>query len=80
MPAPANGARRSAPHSATSKQYHNEGRALRFETTINDPTDFQSKKALETLPQLRATGARINEQVLAVERVSHACSLSGDAL
>ena len=29
---------------------------------------------------MRATGARINEQVLAVERVSHACSLSQDAL
>jgi hypothetical protein len=62
------------------KQYFKEERALRTETTINDPTDFQSRKALETLPQLRATGARINEQVLAVERVSHACSLSRDAL
>jgi hypothetical protein len=62
------------------KQYFKEERALRTETTINDPTDFQSKKALETLPQLRATGARINEQVLAVERVSQDCSLGGDAL
>jgi hypothetical protein len=32
------------------------------------------------LPQLRATGTHINEQLLAVERVSHACSLSRDAL
>ena len=62
------------------KQYFKEERALRTETTINDPTDFQSRKALETLPQLRATGARINEQVLTVERVSHACSLNQDAL
>jgi hypothetical protein len=62
------------------KQYFKEERALRTETTINDPTDFQSRKALETLPELRATGARINEQVLTVERVSHACSLSQDAL
>ncbi|HZP54417.1 hypothetical protein [Actinocrinis sp.] len=62
------------------KQYFKEERALRTETTINDPTDFQSKKALETLPQLRATGTRINQQVLTVERVSHACSLSQDAL
>ncbi len=52
------------------KQYFKEGRALRTETTINDPTDFQS---LETLPQPRATGAQINQQVLAVERLSHAC-------
>jgi len=62
------------------KQYFKEERALRTETTFNDPTDFQSKKALETLPRLRATGTRINEQVLTVERVSHACSLSQDAL
>jgi hypothetical protein len=62
------------------KQYFKDERALRTETTINDPTDFQSRKALETLPQLRATGARINEPVLTVERVSHACALSQDAL
>ena len=62
------------------KQYFKEKRALRTETTINDPTDFQSRKALETLPQLRATGTRIHEQVLTVERVSHACSLGQDAL
>lgn len=62
------------------KQYFKEERALRTETTINDPTDFQARKALETLPQLRATGARINAQVLAVERVSHACAVGQDAL
>jgi hypothetical protein len=62
------------------KQYFKQERALRTETTINDPTDFQSRKALETLPQLRATGAQINQQLLTVERVSHACSLSQDTL
>lgn len=62
------------------KQYFKEERALRTETTINDPTDFQSRKALETLPQLRATGAQINQRLLTVERVSHACSLDQDAL
>jgi hypothetical protein len=62
------------------KQYFKEERALRTETIINDPTDFQSRKALETLPQLRATGARINQQVLTVERVSQACSLNQDVL
>jgi hypothetical protein len=62
------------------KQYFKEERALRTETTINDPTDFQTRKALETLPQLRATGAQINRQVLTVERLSHACSLSRDTL
>src|SRR5262249_2058283 len=62
------------------KQYFKEERALRTETTFNDPTDCQSRKALETLPQLRATGARINQQVLAVERLSQDCTLSQDAL
>jgi hypothetical protein len=62
------------------KQYFKEERALRTETTINDPTDFQSRKALETLPQLRATGAQINQQMLTVERLSHDCSLGQDAL
>jgi hypothetical protein len=62
------------------KQDFKEERALRTETTSNDPTDFQSRKALETLPPRRATGTRINAQVRAVERVSHACSLSQDTL
>ena len=62
------------------KQYFKEERALRTETTINDPTDFQPRKALETLPQLRATGAQINQQVLTVERLSHDCSLNQDTL
>lgn len=62
------------------KQYFKEGRALRTETTINDPTDFQSRKALDTLPQLQATGAQINQQVLTVERLSHACALNQDTL
>jgi len=62
------------------KQYFKEERALRTETTINDPTDFPARKALDTLPQLRATGAQINQQLLTVERVSHACSLSQDVL
>jgi hypothetical protein len=62
------------------KQYFKEDRALRTETTINDPTDFHARKALETLPQLRATGAQINQQMLTVERLSHACSVSPGTL
>jgi hypothetical protein len=62
------------------KQYFKEERALRTETTINDPTDFQSRKALEILPQLRATGAKIDQQVLTVERLSHDCALGQDTL
>jgi hypothetical protein len=36
------------------KQYVKENRALRTETTFNDPTDVQPTKALATLPYLRA--------------------------
>jgi hypothetical protein len=33
----------------TIKQYHKEGRALRTETTINDPGDFNLRKGLTNL-------------------------------
>ena len=62
------------------KQYFKEERALRTETTINDPTDFQSKKALATLPELRAVGMQINQQVLTVERLSGSGALGQDIL
>jgi hypothetical protein len=54
-------------------------RALRTETPINDPTDFQRRTGLDTLPQLREVGRQINQKLLAVERLSQACSLSPDA-
>jgi hypothetical protein len=60
------------------KQYFKEERALRTETTINDPTDFQPGKGLDTLPHLREVGRQINAKLLAVERLSHACALSQD--
>ena len=37
----------------TVKQYHKEGRALRTETTINDPRDFGLSKRLTNLAALR---------------------------
>src|SRR5262249_48512449 len=52
------------------KQYFKEERALRTETTINDPLDFQRTKALDTLPHLRAIGRQINTRLLEVERVA----------
>jgi len=52
------------------KQYFKEERALRTETTINDPLDFQRTKALDTLPHLRAIGRRINTRLLEVERLA----------
>src|SRR5438876_3145832 len=52
------------------KQYFKEHRALRTETTINDPLDFQRTKGLNTLPHLRAIGRQINAKLLDIERVA----------
>jgi hypothetical protein len=57
------------------KQYFKEERALRTETTINDPTDFAVRKGLASLDQLRTVGDTINQKLLEVERVSHSCAL-----
>ena len=54
------------------KQYFKEQRALRTETTINDPLDFQRTKSLDTLPHLRAIGRQINRKLLEVERIADA--------
>jgi hypothetical protein len=52
------------------KQYFKQERALRTETTINDPLDFQRTKALDTLPHLRTIGQQINTRLLEVERIA----------
>jgi hypothetical protein len=52
------------------KQYFKEQRALRTETTINDPLDFQRTKGLESLPHLRAIGQHINTRLLELERLA----------
>jgi hypothetical protein len=57
------------------KQYFKEGQALRTETTINDPKDFQPTKSLHTLPKLRAIGHHVNTRLLEVEQVDQAGSL-----
>jgi hypothetical protein len=53
------------------KQYHKEGRALRTETTINDPGDFEIRKRLTHLPALREIGFSANRRLLGVQRLSH---------
>jgi hypothetical protein len=62
------------------KQYFKEERALRTETTINDPTDFAVRKGLASLAHLRTVGDAINQQLLEVERVSQSCVLRQDVL
>jgi hypothetical protein len=56
---------------ATIKQYHKEGRALRTETTINNPDDFGIRKRLTNLPALREIGISANRRLLGVQRLSH---------
>jgi hypothetical protein len=62
------------------KQYFKEGRALRTETTINEPRDFGATKALKNLPYLRTVAANVNQRLLEVERLSQNCTLSQEAL
>jgi len=61
------------------KQYHKEGRALRTETTINNPRDFQINKGLKNLPALRKIGFQANRRLLDVQRLSHDCRIGEDA-
>jgi hypothetical protein len=56
---------------AKIKQYHKQGRALRTETTINDPRDFGIGKRLTNLPALREVGFSANRRLLGVQRLSH---------
>jgi hypothetical protein len=61
------------------KQYFKEGRALRTETTINNPRDFAIGKRLCNLPALREAGFQANRRLLDVERLSHDCAIGEDA-
>ena len=62
------------------KQYFKEQRALRTETTINNPKDFYVAKAVDNLRFLRDLGQQVNRKLLEVERLSHHCVLTQDAL
>jgi len=57
------------------KQYHKEGRALRTETTVNNPNDFGQAKRLSNLPVLRQIGFQTNRRLLDVEQISHDCAV-----
>src|SRR3954468_15522240 len=61
------------------KQYHKEGRALRTETTINDPRDFEIGKRLSNLPALRRVGFRAHRRLLDVQRISQDCAIGEGA-
>ena len=61
------------------KQYHKEGRALRTETTVNDPKDFAIGKRLKNLPALRQIGFQANRRLLDVQQISQDCAMGEDA-
>lgn len=61
------------------KQYFKENRALRTETTINDPHDFDVTKQLSNWMYLRQLAATINRRLLETERVSQDCLLSAES-
>lgn len=65
--------------SSRIKQYYKEGRALRVETTINNPRDFAIGKRLHNLPALREVGFQANRRLLDVQRISHDCTIGEDA-
>jgi hypothetical protein len=62
------------------KQYFKAEHALRTETTINNPKDFYVRKAVDNLSHLRDLGDGVNRKLLEVERLSHHCVLTQDAL
>jgi hypothetical protein len=61
------------------KQYFKENRALRTETTINNPHDFGVNKDLSHWVYLRQLATAINQRLLETERVSQDCLLSAES-
>jgi len=62
------------------KQYFKEERALRTETTFNNPKDFYVTKAITNLPYLQTLGHTVNRKLLEMERLSQHCVLTQAAL
>ncbi len=60
------------------KQYFKEDKALRTETTINNPRDFGIGKKLENLPAVREIGFQANRRLLDVQTVSQNCQVGVD--
>jgi hypothetical protein len=61
------------------KQYLKDGRALRVETVINNPTDLDVPRRLEHLPELVAKARQVNQRLLIIERAGQSCAI-GSAL
>jgi hypothetical protein len=61
------------------KQYFKANRALRTETTIDNPRDFKVGKDLSNWTFLCKLGTLINDRLLECERVSQDCLLSSES-
>ena len=61
----------TAPADAAAKDNLKEGRALRTETTINQPRDFKIGKELTNLAALAEVGYTANRRLLDAECISH---------
>src|SRR3954451_17432266 len=62
-----------------SKEYFKQGRALRIETVVNDPTDLGVCRRLLQLPELQGKGRDVNRRLLDHERVGQGCVLASPA-
>jgi hypothetical protein len=61
------------------KQYLKDGRALRLETVINNPSDLDVRRRLEHLGELVAKARQVNHRLLIIERAGQSCAI-GSAL
>lgn len=61
------------------KQYLKDGRALRVETVINNPSDLGLRRRLPNLPELIANARQVNQRLLMIERAGQSCAI-GSAL
>ena len=62
--------------SSRIKEYLKEGRALRIETVVNDPTDLGCQRRLHNLPELQARARAANTRLLTLQRVGQGCAIS----
>ena len=61
------------------KQYLKDGRALRVETVINNPSDLGVPRRLHHLPDVIAKARRVNQRLLMIEQAGQSCAI-GSAL
>lgn len=61
------------------KQYLKDGRALRIETVVNNPTDLGVLRRLVNLDELQAKARDANRRLLDTQRVGQGCLLASPA-